>query len=126
MPNLYENEIEDILGQIDSFDIHSPESKRSITRNKARKNIVHPLWSFFKTRSALKIGILFLIIATGLEISGQNFSRPLALVGAGLLVTSYILFFAKPAPIIEKKWRGQVIEQIDNQSFLAKVRRWLG
>ena len=126
MPNRYENEIEDILGQIDSFDIPSSKSKRSITHNKARKNIAHPLWSFFKTRSALKIGILFLIIATRLEISGQNFSRPLALVGAGLLVTSYILFFAKPAPIIEKKWRGQVIEQIDNHSFLAKVRRGLG
>ena len=126
MPNRYENEIEDILGQIDSFDIPSSKSKRSIPHNKTRKNIAHPLWSFFKTRSALKISILSLIIATGLEISGQNFSRPLALVGTGLLVTSYILFFAKPAPIIEKKWRGQVIEQIDNQSYLAKDRRWLG
>mgnify|MGYP001178539062 CR=1 FL=1 len=126
MPNRYENEIEDLLGQINNFDIPSAKNNKAKPRRENSPNLTRPLWNFFKTKSALKIGIALLVIAALLEITGQNLSGIFAIGGGAFLIISYVLFFLKPPQSIEKKWRGQVIEEVDNQSFLIKLNRWLG
>ncbi len=45
-------------------------------------------------------------------------------IGLAVLVVAYLLFFVKPRSIsIEKRWRGQVIE--DYQSPWARLKGWL-
>ncbi|MQF86531.1 MAG: hypothetical protein FI734_03600 [SAR202 cluster bacterium] len=126
MPQKYENEIEHILKQATGLDSSNFVKKKSLLVNKRPLYIRLGLLNFFRTKFALKIGILCLVIGIALHVTDQRFVAPLLTLGVIFLLVSYVLWFQKPTRLYQKKWRGQVIETTSNENHIAKLKRWLG
>ena len=72
----------------------------------------------------LIIGVITLLAGLLLPFPG-GIAQFVAWLGVGLFVLSYVLFFAQPRRTVERRWRGQSMEDIAPQSQLERFWRWL-
>ena len=117
----YQREIEEILEQVNE----SPPPPGRPTRV-ARRSSPGPQpgrggfvpTDLLTSRNLLVAGVALIIAG----IFGVDF---LIWAGLGCFVAAYIVFFMKPRSPIEKRWRGQSIEDPRPESALSRIWRRL-
>ena len=119
----YEREIEEILHQDNVkaipekrgfFDRVFVRSSGSDTRRNTRR-LTGPQF-FLGSISLLLVAILLNSLGIGF-----------AWVGLILFVASYFMFFTQSSKLIEKRWRGQVLDDsTGSESFLRRILKWFG
>lgn len=126
MSQRYQKEIEEILEQanveaVDGKDGSGRSRKQEQARTKPPSAARQRRNSSFRitTGKLLLAGVVLLPIAliTGADI--------LAWLGIGLIVTAYVVYFAKPRRPVERRWRGQSIEDEQEPNSLQRLWRWL-
>ena len=71
------------------------------------------------TGKVLLVGVVLLPVAL---ISGIDI---LAWLGIGLIVTAYVMYFTRPRRTVERRWRGQLIEDQPEPNVLQRLWHWL-
>lgn len=131
MAQRYQREIEEILDKVNEEQPAEGGTKRATGRRREPQPKKPPgnssiFGSFnFSPARLLVIGVLLLFAALVLNGPAPAFAAPAAWLGIGLLVTAYILFFTKPRRTVERRWRGQVIEDQPQEGPLERFWRWL-
>jgi len=126
MSERYKREIEEILKQ--AGEIGSPPKDRKPRKSGVwqliwlyvKRSLGGKAWSFSPGRVML-IAISLLLAALMVRPFGGGLVAPLAWAGLLLFIIGYAMFFVKP-PKIEKRWRGQVIEE-SRESLWNRIRR---
>ena len=127
MPEKYQDEIEEILRKAGEIPPANPgqirEDDRGASAVGASKPEPQPTggyrsrWLRFSPGKLLLAGLVIFVI-------GALTWTPGIWIGLAVLVAAYLLFFVKPRSIsIEKRWRGQVIEE--SQSPWDRLKGWL-
>ena len=71
-------------------------------------------------------GIALLLAAFAMLLMGlTTFAAPIAWVGIAAFISAYVLFFTKPRRVVERRWRGQSIEDVPDPGPLARFWRWV-
>ena len=121
----YQKEIEEILRQAGDIEDVGPRKpgRRSLLRL-VRANVGQSLggkaWSISPGRVMLFAGVM-LLAALLIRPAVSGLVAPLALAGLLLFIVGYGMAFARPSKI-QKRWRGQPIEQ-DQDSWWDRMRR---
>ncbi len=127
MPEKYQDEIEEILRKAGEIPPANSGQVREDDRGASTvgasrpdpqpANVYRSRWPRLSPGKLLLAGLVIFII-------GALTWEPGIWIGLAVLVVAYLLFFVKPRSIsIEKRWRGQVIE--DYQSPWDRVKGWL-
>ena len=132
MAQRYQREIEEILGEVNDEGAHEAGSKRT-ARSRAESRPrpgdrvrMSPSVRFqFSPGWLLTAGVALLIGALLLTMFGVSFAAPVAWLGVGLFVLAYVLFFARPRRTVDRRWRGQSIEDEPPPGGLGRVWRWI-
>ena len=125
VPEKYQEEIEEILKQAgglvsSSRPARTKTSLLRLVRQYISNSLGGRLWSLNPGRimavavSLLLLALLFTRIVPGI-------GGPVALAGLLLFIVGYGMFFVQPRGV-EKRWRGQPIEQ-DDSSWWSRFRR---
>jgi hypothetical protein len=130
MSQRYQKEIEEILGQASK---DTPVSSEAASDRKLRSREVARAQSMSghlpRERFRITIGKALLSGAILLVISpllgGLGLMAPAALVGIVLIIGSYVVYFTKPRGHIERRWRGQSIEDDPEPNGFLRMWRWL-
>ena len=133
MPEKYQKEIEEILkkagevapeetvGETEKpLDDRPRAARQSTPSNKAPVSFT-PVkrWPSITPGKILMAGLMVLIVTALLQI------WLLIWVGLALLVVGYLLFFVTPKNVsIEKRWRGQSIEDLPESPW-DRFKRWI-
>ena len=136
MARKYQKEIEEILQQVSTTDPLEddaqeagsgkgpPASRRG--RSGRRSGSLPRLFPLISPGRLFIAGISFLLIALILRTTVQGLSGPLVMVGIGLFVVAYILFFTRSGPSVERRWRGRSMEDQRPPALWDKLRDWVG
>jgi hypothetical protein len=132
MSQRYQKEIEEILEQVNEEPPRPGRGGSSQSRGDARLAPPRP------PRSSSRFGLLqvspgrlMLIGLASLFIALISLSllpmlaAPSAWVGIGLFIVAYVLFFLKPRRTVERRWRGQLIEDEPGDNGLTRFWRWV-
>lgn len=128
MSQRYQKEIEEILEQAN---VDASEGKEQSGRAKshekdhpkpARKSRVSR-GSLFTPGRLLIAGVVLLVLA--LALSSLGWMPYLAWTGIGLIIASYVVYFTKPRRTIERRWRGQLIEDEPEPNPWQRLWRWI-
>ena len=131
MAQRYQREIEEILDKVNEDAPVESRAKRgsrpgSAPSKRRPEPNRRPRVTFdFSPGRLLVIGVLLLAGALVLKLIGVGFAAPFAWVGIALFVVAYILFFTKPRRTVERRWRGQSIEDLPAPSQLGRFFRWI-
>ena len=134
MARKYQQEIEEILQQVnegdpsggeprDSGSGKRPASARGQRRESSRFSL--RLIPIISPGRLVIAGISFLLVALILRTAVSGVSGPLTMVGIGLFVVAYILFFVRLRPPVERRWRGRSMEDESPPAWWDKLRDWL-
>jgi hypothetical protein len=128
MAQRYQREIEEILDQAGGVAPagNAIASKRQDkpADDKAKRSSSWRLPVSLPPGRLLIIGVITLLAGLLLPFPG-GIKQFIAWLGVGLFVLSYVLFFAQPSRTVERRWRGQSMEDIAPQSQLERFWRWL-
>jgi hypothetical protein len=136
MGRKFQREIEEILQQVSMTDPleddaqesgpgkGSPASRRG--RSGRRSGSLFRLFPLISPWRLFIAGVSFLLIALILRTTVQGLSGPLIMVGIGLFVAAYILFFIRSGPSVERRWRGRSMEDQRSPTLWDKLRDWIG
>lgn len=127
MPDRYQDEIEEILRKAGEIPPAKPGQQREDDRGASAVGASGPSpqpadnykgrWLRFSPGKLMLAGLVIFVI-------GALTWQPAIWIGLAILVASYLLFFVKPRSMsIEKRWRGQVIEEY--QSPWDRFKGWL-
>jgi hypothetical protein len=131
MANRYQREIEEILDKVNE-DQPAESGKGGRPRQRREANASRP-----RPRQAPRFNLNFspgrlLIIGVALLFSSLMFlsilpelAAPAAWVGIGLFIVAYVLLFVKPRRTVDKRWRGQIIEDDPEPNALLRFWRWV-
>jgi hypothetical protein len=127
MAQRYQREIEEILDQSRS-DAPAGKSVAGKRQGRPAGKVSRPSsWRLPVSVSPgrlLLIGVVTLLAGLLLPFP-YGLSKFIAWLGVGLFVSSYVLFFARPDRTVERRWRGQSMEDIVPPSSLERFWRWL-
>ena len=123
MPEQYQDEIEEILKQ-------AGESPRPPVERQPRAGILQLLRQYFRQSMSGKGWSIspgrVMLVAVSLLLAALVLSRfvpggagPLALAGLLLFIVGYGMFFVSPRKGLEKKWRGQSVEEPSQNALIA-------
>ena len=127
-PEKYQEEIEEILRGLGEKTLTSssrssekPADDAPIVPHQAQTpEPTSKQSNFWRVLSPSKLAVIGLVLL----LIGAFWIRPMIWVGLSFLVGAYLLFFVKPRSIpMEKRWRGQAIDQ--EETSWDRVRRWL-
>ena len=127
MSQRYQREIEEILDQVNEG---SPADEVSRKRRQLKQHRPPKLpgrrlrWSLSTGRLML-MGIGLLVASLLLVGIFPPLAAPAAWLGIILFIGAYVVFFTKPRPVTEKRWRGQSIEDTPPQTGLQRFWSWL-
>jgi hypothetical protein len=127
MAQRYQREIEEILDQSGS---DAPAGKGAAGKPQRRPadRVSRPSsWRLpisISPGRLLFIGVVTLLAGLLLPFP-DGLAKSIAWIGVGLFVLSYVLFFARPGRTVERRWRGQSMEDIAPPSPLERFWRWL-
>ena len=119
----YQREIEEILEQVNESPPPSGRptrvARRSAQRPQPSRGGGFAPTDAFTSRNLLVAGVVLIIVG---YFVGVDF---MIWIGLGCFVAAYIVFFMKPRSPIEKRWRGQSIEDPRPESALSRIWRLL-
>jgi hypothetical protein len=130
MSNRYQREIEEILDQVneDASKGSQPKGRASQaqrTRSARRPRSGAGPRAMFTSGRLMLAGVI-LIVSSLLMIGVlPSLAGPAVWLGIALLITGYLVYFAKPRRTIERKWRGESIEDPPEPNGLERLWRWL-
>ena len=130
MAQRYQREIEEILDKVNEDAPVESRAKRGSRPGAPSKRRPEPggrprVTFDFSPGRLLVIGVVLLAGALVLKVLGLGFAAPFAWVGIALFVVAYILFFTRPRRTVERRWRGQSMEDPPAQSQLGRFFRWI-
>ncbi len=124
MPRRYEEEIEEILkqvGEVDSGPIRRRRSFLGLLGAYVSKLLGGGTWSITPGRVMLAAGVLLLLGLIMPSVVQAGIWAPLAWAGLILFIVGYAMFFIRPRKV-EKRWRGQPIDDSDG-GLWERLRR---
>jgi len=130
MANRYQREIEEILEQVNE-DAPSgtkprgraPQAQRARSGGRPRSGA--GLRTVFTSGRLMLAGVILIISSLLLIGVVPSLSGPAVWLGIFLLITGYVVHFAKPRRTIERRWRGESIEDQPELSGIERLWRWL-
>ena len=131
MGQRYQREIEEILGKANEKVPAEAGTKRGLRPRLARAGAQtgperRPRFSFDLSPGRLfLIGLVVLVGVLLATMFGFGFAAPFAWIGIGLFVVAYIRFFTKPRRNVDRRWRGQSIEDPPPPSSANRLWRWI-
>jgi len=132
MSERYQREIEEILQEVgDSTSIkESVEVKKSSLLDSFAhigRGIGNHI--YLSSGRLMTIGIILLLVAIFVSAMFPGPLGPFVWLGLILFILIYALFFARPNPNLEKRWRGRLVEQQlstwRGDGLRERIRRWL-
>jgi len=126
MSQRYQREIEEILDQVNE------DAAADKGRPKGQQEHPQPpkalgqrrRWNLSPGRLML-MGISILVLSLPVGAVFPALTAPAALLGIALFIGAYVVFFSKPRPYLEKRWRGQPIEDLPEVTGLQRFWSWL-
>ena len=128
MSQRYQKEIEEILEQVNEDAPADSKSDRKllpweIERTQPTGTRTAPK-SFRPTVGKFLLAGVVLLVLSPL-LGGIGLMAPAAWAGIILLIGAYVVYFTKPRRQLERRWRGQSIEDVPEQGGLSRIWRWL-
>ncbi|MYA50319.1 MAG: DUF2207 domain-containing protein [Chloroflexi bacterium] len=129
MAQRYQREIEEILGQAGeegegagSDGSKPPRSPRRVARAPRRRlgRLVRPT-----PGRLLLAGIVLLILAVVLNALDAPGVRPFFWASVVLFVFAYVAYFTRPRRTVERRWRGQPMDDPQPAGPLSRLWRWI-
>ncbi len=137
MPERYQREIEEILGKVNEEASEGEPGRPQRGQRSSRRSGAtapprrprRPALSFspgglFRVGLAL-LASAFVLNLLDASILGVGVAAPLAYAGVALWVTAYVLYFTRPRRTIERRWRGQVIDEPLKEGPVSRMWRWI-
>lgn len=131
MANRYQREIEEILGQANEE--AAGQDAESARPAKPAGRRLRPSGSRRIPRSSLHVtpgrllraGLAALAAALLLTMLGVGFAMPFAWLGVALIIIAYVAFFTKPRRTVERRWRGQPLDDPPDPGPVSQLWRWI-
>jgi hypothetical protein len=128
MSNRYQREIEEILEQVneDAPTGAQPKGRAGQVQRATRRprSGANPSAAF--TSGRLMLAGVALIVSSLLFIGLlPSLAGPAVWLGIFLLITGYVVYFAKPRRTVERRWRGEIIEDEPEPNGIERFWRWL-
>ena len=132
MGQRYQREIEEILDQVNE---DAPSGSAPAGKGRAPK-----AWQTrpgqtsgrrgqrrltFSSGRLMMVGVVLIVSALLLLGVAPALAAPAAWLGIGLLITGYVVYFTKPRRPVERRWRGEIIEDDPEPNGLLRLWRWL-
>jgi len=129
MSQRYQKEIEEILEQVNEDAPANSGSGRKlrpweVARAQSTSADPRPKASFRLTIGKVLLAGVVLLVLSPL-LSGIGFMVPAALGGIILIIGAYVVYFTKPRRQVERRWRGQSIEDEPEPNGFSRIWRWL-
>ena len=130
MSNRYQREIEEILEQVNEDAPTGRQPKGRASRAQGARATRQPR-SRANPRAALTSRRLMLagivLIVSSLLFIGlvPSLAGPAVWLGIFLLITGYVVYFTKPRRTVERRWRGEIIEDEPEPNGIERFWRWL-
>lgn len=133
MSQRYQREIEEILGKANDGEAppEAPARGRRAPSRAAPPRRPRRFALDFTPGSMFVAGVVLLLAALvvnllNVTVAGFGAAGPLAWVGIGLFIFAYISYFTRPRRTIERRWRGQSIEDAPGGGGpLGRLWRWI-
>ena len=133
MGQRYQREIEEILDKVNEDQPTGPTARSASgsRRERAAQRIRAPREGSrfrleFSPSKLLLGGIALLLVSFAMLLMGlTTFAAPIAWVGIAAFIGAYVLFFTKPRRTVERRWRGQSIEDVPDPGPLGRFWRWV-
>jgi hypothetical protein len=71
----------------------------------------------------LLAGVVLLILSP--LLGGLGLMAPAAWGGILLIIGAYVVYFMRPRPTVERRWRGQSIEDVPEPNGFSRMWRWI-
>ena len=127
MAQRYQREIEEILGEAGEEGVGSdgskpPRSPRRVARAPRRRlaRLVRPT-----SGRLLLAGIVLLILAVVLNALDAPGVRPFFWASVVLFVFAYVSYFTRPRRTVERRWRGQPMDDPEPAGPFSRLWRWI-
>lgn len=128
MSQRYQKEIEEILEQVNEDAPTSSASGRKLrpweTARAQQTGTRKPKASFQITLGKVLLAGVVLLIVSPL-LGNLGLMAPAAWLGIILIIGAYVSYFARPRRQVERRWRGQSIEDVPEPSGFSRIWRWL-
>lgn len=128
MSQRYQKEIEEILEQVNE---EPPTVAGSGRKFRAHGQVhaesesgVKPRAKFQLTIGKIMLAGVVLIFLSPL-LGGLGLMAPAALGGIVLIIGGYVMYFTKPRRQVERRWRGQLIEDESESIGFSRFWHWL-
>lgn len=129
MAQRYQREIEEILGQSgeDEPDAGSGGNQRPRAPRRARRSWRRALGTLIRPTPGrlLLAGIVLLILAVVLNALDAPGVRPFFWASVVLFVFAYVAYFTRPRRTVERRWRGQPMDDPQPAGPLSRLWRWI-
>ncbi|MBI4310661.1 MAG: hypothetical protein HY681_02675 [Chloroflexi bacterium] len=127
MAERYQQEIEDILGKIESAPPEKPgrdPNKRRAVFSRLRR-ILGSKGAWVSPGKVMLSAVALLLVAMLFKSSMPGFLTPMLLWGAVIIfILGYALFFVNASEPFDKRWRGRSLE--GPPTAWSRWRQWLG
>ena len=129
MAQRYQREIEEILGQAGEEGQGAgpggskpPRSPRRVSRSPRRRlgALIRPT-----PGRLLLAGIVLLILAVVFNALDAPGVRPFFWASVVLFVFAYVAYFTRPRRTVERRWRGQPMDDPQPAGPLSRLWRWI-
>ena len=128
MAQRYQREIEEILGQTGEEEGAGPDGSkpprrpRRVSRSPGRGlgRLIRPT-----PGRLLLAGIVLLILAVVLNALDAPGVRPFFWASVVLFVFAYVAYFTRPRRTVERRWRGQPMDDPQPAGPLSRLWRWI-
>ena len=129
MAQRYQREIEEILGQTgeEGEGAGSGGSKPPRSPRRVRRAPRRGLGRFVRLTPGrlLLAGIVLLILAVVLNALDAPGVRPFFWASVGLFVFAYVAYFTRPRRTVERRWRGEPMDDPQPAGPLSRLWRWI-
>ncbi len=127
MAQRYQREIEEILGQTGeegggSDGSKPPRSPRRVARAPRRRlgRFVRPTYG-----RLLLAGIALFVLSVLLRALDAPGVTPFLWASVALFVFAYVAYFTRPRRTVERRWRGQPMDDPEPAGPLSRLWRWI-
>ncbi len=135
MSQRYQREIEEILGKANEEEASEEGGARPQRGQRTAHRAAPPRrprrFSFSFTPGRLfQIGVALLVIAVvmnwvDVNLMGISVAAPIAYLGVALFIVAYVSFFTRPRRTVERRWRGQVLDEPPGSGPASRLWRWI-
>jgi hypothetical protein len=128
MSQRYQKEIEEILDQVNEDVPAGTASGRKlrpweVARAQSMSTRERKVSFRFTIGKVLLAGVILLILSP--LLGGLGLMAPAAWIGIILIIGAYVVYFTKPRRQVERRWRGQSIEDEPEPNGFSRLWRWI-